>query len=132
MNNYELMVIFTPVLSDDEFKSQQKKYAKMVTEAGGTFHFVMGPAGTFYNQAWTKKGDYKFSARVTQQKAPSHPTSYGIAFGGANLADPNQTYTYFLVRQAGEFFISNREGATKHLAAGAKRVVITAPAVRSG
>lgn len=36
MNNYELMVIFTPVLSDDEFKSQQKKYAKMVTEAGGT------------------------------------------------------------------------------------------------
>lgn len=36
MNNYELMVIFTPVLSDDEFKSQQKKIAKMVTEAGGT------------------------------------------------------------------------------------------------
>jgi hypothetical protein len=82
-----------------------------VSEAGGTFHFVMGPAGTFYNQAWTKKGDYKFSARVKQLKAPSHPTSYGIAFGGANLADPNQTYTYFLVRNSGEFFISNREGA---------------------
>ena len=36
MNNYELMVIFTPVLSDDEFKSQQKKYAKMVTDTGGS------------------------------------------------------------------------------------------------
>ena len=36
MNNYELMVIFTPVLSDDEFKAEQKKYAKMVTAAGGT------------------------------------------------------------------------------------------------
>jgi small subunit ribosomal protein S6 len=36
MNNYELMVIFTPVLSDDEFKAEQKKYTKMVTEAGGT------------------------------------------------------------------------------------------------
>jgi len=35
MNNYELMVIFTPVLSDDEFKSQQKKIAKLVTDAGG-------------------------------------------------------------------------------------------------
>ena len=36
MNNYELMVIFTPVLSDDEFKAEQKKYAKLVTEAGGS------------------------------------------------------------------------------------------------
>lgn len=35
MNNYELMVIFTPVLSDDEFKTEQKKYASLVTEAGG-------------------------------------------------------------------------------------------------
>jgi small subunit ribosomal protein S6 len=36
MNNYELMVIFTPVLSDDEFKAAQKKYAKLVTDNGGT------------------------------------------------------------------------------------------------
>ena len=35
MNNYELMVIFTPVLSDEEFKSAQKKYADLVTENGG-------------------------------------------------------------------------------------------------
>ncbi len=36
MNNYELMVIFTPVLSDDEFKAEQKKFAKLVQEAGGS------------------------------------------------------------------------------------------------
>ncbi len=36
MNNYELMVIFTPVLSEDEFKSEQKKYAALVTNSGGT------------------------------------------------------------------------------------------------
>ena len=35
MNNYELMVIFTPVLSDEEFKNAQRKFTTMVTEAGG-------------------------------------------------------------------------------------------------
>jgi len=83
-----------------------------VTEAGGVIHFVMGPAATFYNSAWTKAGDYKYSARVTQVKPPSHPTSYGIMVGGKDLAAATQTYTYFLVRGAGEYFISNREGAT--------------------
>jgi len=36
MNNYELMVIFTPVLSDDDFKAEQKKYAALVVENGGS------------------------------------------------------------------------------------------------
>jgi small subunit ribosomal protein S6 len=36
MNNYELMVIFTPVLSDEDFKAEQKKYAKFVKDTGGT------------------------------------------------------------------------------------------------
>ena len=35
MNNYELMVIFTPVLSEEEFKAAQKKYADLVTANGG-------------------------------------------------------------------------------------------------
>ena len=36
MNNYELMVIFTPVLSEEDYKSAQKKFAQMVTDAGGS------------------------------------------------------------------------------------------------
>ncbi|MEI9807557.1 MAG: 30S ribosomal protein S6 [Bacteroidota bacterium] len=36
MNNYELMVIFTPVLSDEEFKAEQKKYARLVKDTGGS------------------------------------------------------------------------------------------------
>ena len=35
MNNYELMVIFTPVLSDEDFKAEQKKYGKFVKDNGG-------------------------------------------------------------------------------------------------
>jgi small subunit ribosomal protein S6 len=35
MQNYELMVIFTPVLSEEEFRAAQKKYSSLVTENGG-------------------------------------------------------------------------------------------------
>ena len=35
MQNYELMVIFTPVLSDDDYKAAQKKYTSFVTDNGG-------------------------------------------------------------------------------------------------
>ena len=35
MNNYELMVIFTPVLSNEDFKVAQKKYTSFISEAGG-------------------------------------------------------------------------------------------------
>ena len=34
MNNYELMVIFTPVLSEDDFKSAQKKFLDLIAESG--------------------------------------------------------------------------------------------------
>ena len=35
MKNYELMVIFTPVLSEDEFKNALKKYLSFLKENGG-------------------------------------------------------------------------------------------------
>lgn len=35
MQNYELMVIFTPVLSDDDYKAAQKKFTSLISETGG-------------------------------------------------------------------------------------------------
>jgi len=35
MNNYELMVIFTPVLNDESYAAAQKKYVDFITEHGG-------------------------------------------------------------------------------------------------
>jgi hypothetical protein len=80
------------------------------SQTGDVYHFAMGSAGTFYNSEWTKTGDRKFSARLMQKAAPSHPISYGLMFGGSNLAGDMQTYSYFLVRNQGEYFIANREG----------------------
>jgi len=36
MNSYELMVIFTPVLSEEDYKATQKKFTELVAANGGT------------------------------------------------------------------------------------------------
>ncbi len=35
LQDYELMVIFTPVLAEDDFKASQKKFADFIKENGG-------------------------------------------------------------------------------------------------
>jgi hypothetical protein len=86
-----------------------------LTMEGNALHFVTGgpPSnnGTYFNPAWTATGNHTFSATLTQNAKATHPDAYGLKFGGANLADDNQTYTYFEVRQAGEFYIATRKGA---------------------
>ena len=36
MKHYEMMVIFTPVLSEDDFKAAQKRYIDLITAEGGS------------------------------------------------------------------------------------------------
>jgi hypothetical protein len=81
-----------------------------LTIAGDVYHFTMGPAGTFYRSDWTKSGDYQFTARLTQTKAPTHPISYGLMIGGNDMEGSNRTYSYFLVRNQGDYYIANRDG----------------------
>jgi hypothetical protein len=78
--------------------------------AGDLYRFAMGPGGTFYNKEWKNSGNYQFSARMTQKQAPTHPISYGLMIGGSELGTPSETYSYFLVRNRGEYYIANREG----------------------
>jgi len=35
MQNYELMVIFTPVLSEEDYRAAQKKFISLLTDNGG-------------------------------------------------------------------------------------------------
>lgn len=87
-----------------------------LTIEGGVYHFMMGgpPSnnGTFYNPAWTATGNHTLTATFTENAKATHPTSYGLMFGGSNLGADNQMYSYFLVRQAGQFYIASRNGAS--------------------
>lgn len=78
---------------------------------GAGLHFKTGPAGIYYRQADTKSGSYEVHATFTQMEPAEHPEAVGIFIGGSNLAAATQKYTYFLVRQDGQFLIKRRDGA---------------------
>ena len=78
---------------------------------GGGFHVMTGPAAIFYRPDQQKSGAYEVSATFQQMEPATHPEAYGVIIGGSGLDGANQKYTYFLVRQDGQFLIKRRAGA---------------------
>ncbi len=77
---------------------------------GPGLHVTTGPAAIFWNPGNTGSGTYTVSATFTQTKASSHLNSFGLFFGGRDLAGDGQRYTYFLIREDGQFLIKKRMG----------------------
>ena len=84
---------------------------QMVTEGDG-FSVQTGPAGIAWRATdLVEEGDFSASATFTERAAPAdHREAYGVVVGGKHLADPDQEYTYFLVRGDGSYLIKRREG----------------------
>ena len=80
---------------------------------GSGVHATTAGAGaaTFWQDGSTAEGSYTISASFRQVEPSGHPNAYGLAFGGSDLSGPNQQYSYFVIRQDGQFFIRNREGS---------------------
>jgi hypothetical protein len=88
-------------------------------EMGGGFHVTTGPAAIFWNPSNTGSGTYTLSATFTQTKASSHLNSFGLFFGGQDLDGDGQRYTYFLIREDGQFLLKTRMGSeTENVAGG--------------
>ncbi len=68
-------------------------------------------AAIFWQPSSMSKGDYTISASFTQTKPSNHPNALGLFFGGADLAGPDQQYSYFMVREDGQFLIKKRMGS---------------------
>ena len=78
---------------------------------GSGFHVTTGPTAIFWNPSNTGSGTYTLSASFTQTQPSSHPNSFGLFFGGQDLDGDGQRYTYFLIREDGQFLIKKRMGA---------------------
>jgi len=86
---------------------------------GGGFHVTTGPHAIFWNASNTASGTYTLSATFTQTQPSSHPNSFGLLFGGQDLDGDSQRYTYFLIREDGQFLLKQRIGGdTEDLTSG--------------
>jgi hypothetical protein len=80
------------------------------TKEGSGFHAVNPQAAVYWNPANTASGAYTVKGTFTLLKPSGHTNYYGIVFGGSDLDNARQAYTYFLVAQDGSWLIKKRSG----------------------
>ena len=93
--------------------SQGKTIAdsKFVSE-GGALRLSIGPAASYWNPANTASGDYTVKATFKEHKmAASHPHSYGIFIGGADLDSDNESLMYCIAYGNGTYAVKTFRGA---------------------
>jgi hypothetical protein len=82
---------------------------KFVTMGSG-FHATNPQAAVYWTPANTATGAYTVKGTFTLQKPSGHTNYYGLIFGGSDLDNAKQSYTYFLVAQDGTWLIKKRNG----------------------
>lgn len=80
------------------------------TSVSGGFHAVNPQAAVFWNPANTASGNYTVKGTFVLQKPSGHTNYYGLIFGGSDLDNAKQSYTYFLIAQDGTYLVKKREG----------------------
>lgn len=77
------------------------------------WHVTTGRNGAaiFWQPAMTASSPYTVSTTMHLFDPASHAEAFGLFIGGEDLADADQQYLYFLVRQTGEYLIKRRSGS---------------------
>lgn len=74
------------------------------------WHIKTGPRAIFYPEGHKAEGTYTASTEIHLFDPGGRNEAFGLFIGGQNLQQDNQTYTYFLLRNSGEYLIKKREG----------------------
>ncbi len=75
------------------------------------FHVTTGPAVILWNPANTANGSFKAESNIFLFKpASSHAEAFGVFVGGNNLDAENESYTYFMIRNDGQYLVKQRAG----------------------
>ena len=83
-----------------------------LTAEGNALRLSVGPAGNFWRDSDVARGDYEVKATFKEHKmAASHPHSYGIFIGGADLESDTETLMYCIAYGNGTYSVKTFHGA---------------------
>ncbi len=74
------------------------------------WHITTGPRAIFYRPDVKVEGNYSVSTTIHLFDTKGRNEAFGLFFGGQNLQESNQSYTYYLLRNSGEYLIKKRIG----------------------
>ena len=80
------------------------------TEMPPGWHVTTGPAVILYQPEMVAGGSYRVDMDVFLFDPQGRREAFGLFIGGRDLQGGNQRYTYFLIRDGGQFLVKSREG----------------------
>lgn len=75
------------------------------------WHVTSGPAAIYWDPAVTASGDFRVEMEVYLFEPGDRREAFGLFVGGNDLEGPDQSYSYFLIRNGSEFIIKQRQGS---------------------
>ncbi len=83
---------------------------EMFVEMPPGWHVTTGPAAIFWSPENQASGDFRAEMEVYLFDPRGRREAFGIFVGGRDLQGAGQSYTYFLLRDGGQYIIKRREG----------------------
>ncbi len=81
-------------------------------------HVTTGPAVIAWHPDSAASGDFRIESETFLFDPEERREGFGFFVGGSGLDGPNQSYTYFLLRDGGEFLVKRRDGEETAVVAG--------------
>ena len=75
------------------------------------WHVTTGPAGIFWHPENTISGNFRVEMEVFLFDPQGRREAFGVFVGGQDLRGEGQEYTYFLLRDGGQYIVKRREGS---------------------
>jgi hypothetical protein len=74
------------------------------------WHVTSGPAAIYWDPANQAEGRFRVEMEVFLFDPGQRREAFGIFLGGRDLETADQAYTYFLIRNGGQYIVKERDG----------------------